>query len=905
MKQVFILLAVLFSIHVRAEVASPSIAFYYSQPLPLAEMSLYKRVVVQPAHTTADELEWFHQRQIHVYSYLSVGESSSELDKGLLANRDWNSQVMDLTSAAWQKRLLDEAKQLKQRGFTGLFLDTLDSYHRLPAEKQAEQKKALIHIVSELSTIFNHDLILNRGFDVLPQLAGKATHVVAEGLYTKYDPQADSYEVTPYSDQKWLTGQLEQAKKLGFQVEVIDYAPFKQRRKIADKIMSSGYLPWVTDGQLETWGTSDLTPVPRKIIIPFNSDKQFLIDTNVHKKLATLIEYLGYLPDYIDLSKQGLPKIDLSLYAGIVSWSDFPDLYTDDYINWLIDAKAQLPLLVLGELPSSAKLFNAFGLKSLANTPNGPFVADRFVSWLKGERATNLTNIIPYPLVMADGSNSQNLISIKAQNGLSLIQGVRSNDDILITAPWEVESMPEGDSAWLIDPYKLLTEGLKLPAIPAPDVTTESGRRRLMLHIDGDAFPSLARLPGQPFAAKAMQDNIIEHYKLPITVSVIQGEIAPDGLFPKLSHRLETIARDIYSLPYVDMASHSFSHPFFWRQLAGREKVAAKDAEYGYHLNIPGYDKIDLKKEIDGSINYMNSRLAPKNKRVKLMFWSGDAAPGPEALRRAKNMGVLNVNGGNTITTNDNPTLSTVWPIARPEEELLYQVYAPTINENVFTNEWHGPFNGFSRLVETLRITGKPYRLKPFAIYFHFYSATNPAGLKALHTVIDYALAHPHTAVQLAHYAKSAKGFYFSALAKNNKGEWVFKGQNIPTLRIPMRLGKVDLNHSKEVAGMTEDDSYVHLPKYEAVLAVESRTVPVRKPYLASGNIILQQWDKNKVRFRSWEKAQLVMKNAKQCRFQSDNGEVYSGMTHGTETTFELAKGIFTGSFKCSDGRQL
>lgn len=51
-------------------------------------------------------------------------------------------------------------------------------------------------------------------------------------------------------------------------------------------------------------------------------------------------------------------------------------------------------------------------------------------------------------------------------------------------------------------------------------------------------------------------------------------------------------------------------------------------AEYGLDLKIPGYDKIDFKREIVGSRDYINKNLTTPNKPVKMVFWPGDALPG-------------------------------------------------------------------------------------------------------------------------------------------------------------------------------------------------------------------------------------------------------------------------------------
>ncbi|CAM3112967.1 hypothetical protein [Pseudoalteromonas distincta] len=68
---------------------------------------------------------------------------------------------------------------------------------------------------------------------------------------------------------------------------------------MALKIKNADFTSWVTDGHLQTWGTSTISPVSRRILIPYNSNVKPLIYTTVHLKLATMIEYLGYIPDYI------------------------------------------------------------------------------------------------------------------------------------------------------------------------------------------------------------------------------------------------------------------------------------------------------------------------------------------------------------------------------------------------------------------------------------------------------------------------------------------------------------------------------------------------------------------------------------------------------------------------------
>ncbi len=391
----FLLFFLLVTLPALAQSASDSLAFYYGQHQPLAEMTLYSGVVVQPGHISDRELAWLAERQISRYGYLSLGESTEPGARGLMTNRHWQSQIMDLADPAWQQQLLNQARALKARGFDGLFLDTLDSYQQLPEAQQAGQQQALTGLIGQLAGLFGGQLVLNRGFELLPQLQGQAQRVVAEGLFSRYNPLDDSYGTTTADDQAWLTGQLSRARELGFKVQVIDYAQPGQRQAMAQAIVQAGFAPWVSDGQLQGWGRSELVTVPRRVLIPFNSQLQPLIEADVHNRLATLLEYLGYLPDYLDLKDQSLPPPDPALYAGVIVWADDNRLYGTRLTAWLKQASGRLPQLLLGEVPDDTELLRPLGAKLLPAAPAGPYRLTRMSPWLKGEASLPLARTWP------------------------------------------------------------------------------------------------------------------------------------------------------------------------------------------------------------------------------------------------------------------------------------------------------------------------------------------------------------------------------------------------------------------------------------------------------------------------------------------------------------------------------
>ena len=83
------------------------------------------------------------------------------------------------------------------------------------------------------------------------------------------------------------------------------------------------------------------------------------------------------------------------------------------------------------------------------------------------------------------------------------------------------------------------------------------------IHIDGDGSVSV-ELPESAVRGRSHSARGLARYRLPTTVSVIEGEIGLSGLYPDKAPALEEIARRIFARPEVEIASHTFSHPFDW-----------------------------------------------------------------------------------------------------------------------------------------------------------------------------------------------------------------------------------------------------------------------------------------------------------------------------------------------------
>lgn len=801
----------------------PSTAFYYSSRLPAVELAHFDRVVLQADQAEAANIELLRRRGSEVFAYVSLSEASRreaasvEVSLRIGDNPDWDSVIMDAANPGWQRHLIEKKfKPLWDRGFRAFFLDNLDSYQRAvktPAQRAA-QVKGLAQIVRELHARFpGVKLLFNRGFELLPEVAPLAAGLVAESLFRSWDPQRKAYVEIDEKERQWLLAELRTARdRYHLPITVVDYVAPGQRdlaRTTARRIAALGMTPWVADYALGTLGMGSIEVVPRRILALWNGaeqrDRGPLADvayTPVHTMAAGVLEYLGYAVDYADL-REPLPEGPLSdRYAGIVTW------FTDDrlpnpvaYRDWLvkqIDAGMKVAVLDhLGFFPSPA-LQKRLGLLREAQS-----VATE-VRLLNADQDTTGFEVkveprrnVFFPLRI-EGPGTRRLLSVQDQAGARM--------DAVFTAPWGGMAvnpylLAEGieySYRWIINPFTFFKQALKLPEMPAPDVTTLDGRRMLMVHIDGDGFPSRAEMPGNDFSGKVILDRILKRFPIKATVSIIEGEIGPKGKWPKLSAELESIAKDIFRLPNVEVASHSFSHPFDWLRFG-------QDQEDGDINGLFRYD-FSLEREIDGSVNYINSRLCPANKTAKVFLWSGEAIATSDALARVRSIGLLSMNGGNTVASSRRPTLTAVSPMGRPVAG-NYQAYAPIQNENVYTNLWRGPFYGFRDVISTFQFTESPRRLKPINLYFHFYSGSKIGSLKVLTQAFQWALAQDAAPVFASEYIRKVEDFQSVTLARRPDGCWQLRGAgHLTTLRLDGELGAgaVDQKRSRGVTSQRE-----------------------------------------------------------------------------------------------------
>ena len=243
-------------------------------------------------------------------------------------------------------------------------------------------------------------------------------------------------------------------------------------------------------------------------------------------------------------------------------------------------------------------------------------------------------------------------------------------------------------------------------------------------------------------------------------------------------------------------------------------------------------------------LDYINDNLLVKKspKRARTVFWSGDCAPRLNALDVTYKNDIFNINGGDTTINNSEPWLSLVAPYGLARGE-YYQIYTGQQNENVFTNDWLGPFWGFKKVVQTFKLTDKPRRLKPIDVYYHFYSASKKASLNALRYVFDWVLKQNDIMpIFTSSYIPKVMDYYIVSMA-NEDDEWLISGmRDLKNLRLETTKQHIDYAASPTTVGEKSINkrTYIALsPKQQHLISLREK--PDDAAYLLSANARLVQ----------------------------------------------------------------
>jgi hypothetical protein len=841
---------------------TPAVAFYYGARIPVDDLRAFDWVVLEPQHALAQDPHIVSalSPDTLALAYVSVGEVTPErpyvadMPKAWLpaSNAAWGSRVVDQTAAGWPQFLRERiVKPLWDAGFRAFFLDTLDSYQLLaktPAA-QAQQAKALTETLRGLVTAFpGIRLMLNRGFELVDAtLAPNILAVAAESLYSGWNQGDSRYVEVSAADRGWLLARFgDMRTRFNLPCIAIDYCAPADRalaRQTARKIAAHGLIPWVADPALESLGVGSVELVPRRVLLLHSceqGDSPELQAQSAHLYGAMPLEYLGLVPEYRYVGAPAITEPLAGRYAAIVLYPDDGKVPAD--IRALLRrAKAEsVPVAVLGyaDLDVLAELGAQVGNDALAapikvqrlpGTPNGEVIP------LIGAQDTS-------PLVAGPGA--QVWLQATGADGKTM-------DGAAIT-PWGGYAMGafglfnlpgNTGTRWAIDPVEFFRAALRVGDDPMPDITTRTGRRVFFVHFDGDGWPNACDQPGSPLACEVLVSEFLEKYKVPTLASVIIGEISHEGLYPKLADTSQKWARRMYALPWVEVGSHTWSHPFNWVMASKTHSLGtpSKAYPYGYYLPLPNYT-FSTRSNVIGAAQYIDDKLCPPGKTCNMILWPGDCNPPDEAVAMAYEYGLGNINGGGAPINKTRPTLSDIWPMGIPKGK-YFQVYAPCSNEETLTHNWTGAFFGFERIVESYQMTDLPRRFKPIDLYYHPYIVTKAAGAKSLHTVYQWVLRQPTHAIYGHQYFRSVNDWRQATVARRLSGGWRLRsGAELRQWAQPTSAATPQLAQCQNLAGWNEHAKRRYLHATAGQVLLQSGAAGNAAPRLIEANADITRW---------------------------------------------------------------
>lgn len=636
-------------------------------------------------------------------------------------------------------------------------------------------------------------------------------------------------------------------------------------------------------------------PFSRRVLAIYDSNEAKLELTPIFEDAEVVFDHLGMMLDYCDIRTQPLPShAEMAKYRGIFTWFSDPRLPDPgSYLKWLTEEGKQGRYVVMlgslgayvsaaGQVVPNAQVVKPFGswgftykphdlvpsvlLKATyvdpKSFPNGGFehklrVSPGNVDTIKPLEGADVQPLLKVECEELPGSESH-LAAIHPYGGFALGEYLIYADPATYNRQWS------------IDPFYFLQRCYRIEDTPRVDLTTLNGLRMFYAHVDGDGALNLCEW-GTRRLTPVESYNFFRDAKLPITLSVVEGEVIEAAWIPWV--RSTSVIKDafkrLFALPNIMPASHACTHPFSWEgeitaiHLPGisrppqspAEIEHVKKSEYPTSFVFEVRDRSAWeKRELLDSCAFV-STLTPKDKPCDLFLWTGDCRPPASAIKLLTEHGIANLNGGDGQFDNLSPSYSGLAPAVRHVGDQI-QIHSSNANENIYTNGWTGNYSGFYNVVQTFANTAKPRRIKPINIYFHYYLFEKLGSYEAVKRVFKYCEGQLETdglaPVFTRDFSRWVSNSREITLSREGDG-WSWENATVcRTLRFDHPTRVPDLVHSQGVLGYSTerelDCMYVHLDGKGAgrlVWLPEGVTAPRGVPYLERATGWVDAWQVN------------------------------------------------------------
>lgn len=814
------------------ENANPRLYVDYSAKPPPEALAAFNVCILDPGAEA--DLAPGHAMGNQYLAYLSTVEAGKGSALARLAeergiptlgkNEHWDSSLLDIRHPAWQSAMVETlGAECLRLGYDGFFLDTVESIALLEKAHPKDGpafRAAMVAMIRALHQRYpGAQMVVNRGFDVLPEVAGIIDGVLVESVYQTFDPQTRAYKAMTREDSAWLEQKIRSTQSLGLKVYAVDYVDPKNTvlaKATAERLRVLGCVPFISTPELKGKIVAPVCAVPRRVWVLHGWDEKVTgvasapsDETQTAGLLGPALRWTGAVLEYHDIGKGTLPALPEEPIAGVVLDADL-HIGTAGQIalaQWVAEIKALgIPLLIQGqpwEDPAAwASIRETLGLQGTGAMVSG--VAKTSVATLDNELSLGGRILQPLQAGFRDlraPAEARVLLSWRGDVGTA--QPARY--DACFIASWGM--LWHDPTALSLGPQvDLLRLTAKwLPALeetPVPDVAIQNGRRMFVFHMQGEGFTARAQFPGAPTCGEVFRSEVLNHFTLPVTVALSEADLrgfSPES-DPTHAVEYEAVARSIYELPQVEAASNSFSRPTGWSAdvpATGPLNGAVKDSQRGLH------------REIIGSLNYLQNQMLPPGKSMQMFLWPLGARPTAEAMALCKQIHVAQMPDA------WNPR----WPSPSPAAQsgkigLLGLDHHRLQDADQLIRGWA---EGAAGMITT-----------PVHLAATFRQVQDAEGLSTLLRTLDWCQAQPLHAVTAAQYARIAADAAATKVLTLGRDHWLIANSGWSrTLRLPVRMGVPDLARCRGIVGWTTRNGQIYIqtmgnPVTELVMVSET-----------------------------------------------------------------------------------
>lgn len=687
-----------------------------------------------------------------------------------------------------------------KKGFDGFVLSL--GHER---EATAAEREDVLSLAATLRQRYPDKRLL---LDVRTGLGLEAANVadgfLALGVYTR-EGRNGSVDWTPGPEVQKLSRHIRKVQLQGMRVFAVDYVPVDDHaaaREAAQRLADIGALPFITTTALQGINLGPLEEIARRVVVLHGWDERHTGQaapgaeaTVTARFMRPTLEWLGCQLEFRTArGADFLPQATAGVSAVILDSSlVLSDEQQRALAAWLPVLRARGVQVLLSSMPFTDDAARQAALQHLGLGGSGQ-PTQRLVK----ANVSHLDAALMKPGTRVQG-RTLGFLDLTAPADAQVALSLRGQDSLGGEHHFDQAFLTNWGAVWIDPALEAAGPQLDLPAFfaawlgrghaaPVPDTTTRDGRRVFYSQVDGSGFSTPSTLAGFPLCGEVMRERILDRYLLPVTVAVCEAEVRawlPDQDAAD-ARRLEHTAQALFTLPQVQAASNSFSRPQEW---TGGRNISAELNERAQT------NRLDLQREIGGSLSYIHQRLLPAGKKVGLMLWPDNARPTPEALHYCTAMGVTSL-------------------AATPA----------------------GP-------VQLAADDAKAVRLEPMAVRCRFDDVRTEQGVKALEAAFDACAGAPLHTMTAAAYAASVADANDTRVLRVADRHWIILNNGrCRTLRLPATLGVPDLVRCQGVSGFNthQGQLYIHTTGHVRTELVLTQGKPAQHLHLAESSTTVE-----------------------------------------------------------------